>query len=83
MLLSHLEIVLLGDRLLVNSVGTIKVALLDADSRRLATTTVEGDSLEHPVRFAGKEIAGFKGASGIRLQFEVKPGSKLYAFTVK
>ena len=72
-----------GDRLLVNSVGTINVALLDVGNRPLATTTVKGDSLEHPVRFGGKEIAGFKGAGGIRLQFEVKPGSKLYAFTVK
>jgi hypothetical protein len=72
-----------GDRLLANSVGTINVALLDADNHRLATTTVEGDSLEHPVRFGGKEIGDFKGPGGIRLQFEVEPGSKLYAFTVK
>jgi hypothetical protein len=71
-----------GRDLEVNAVGPVTVEVLDAGGRSLGTARLQGDSLRHPVRFAGKSLRDAAGGTG-RLRFTVADGGKLYAFRAK
>jgi hypothetical protein len=72
-----------GSKLLVNSVGAVKVEALATAGNVLATTALSGDSLAQDVRFGDKTIGNFKRDGGVRLRFTVEPGAQLYSFTIR
>lgn len=71
-----------GDRLGVNSTGQLSVEVLDAAGNTLGRAEVSGDSIAHPVGFAGKSLRDIAGALPVRLRFTVPPEGRLFSFTV-
>lgn len=69
-----------GDELCINGVGPIQVAVLDEDGNLLGEASVEGDSLEHRVRFGGRSLRSISPSGGIRLRFTIGPYGRLYSF---
>lgn len=75
---------LAGDELLVNAAGPVAVELLDATADRvLGTTGIEGDSLNHVVRFDGQSAHAVMNGRPLRLRFTVEDGGRLYSFTTR
>lgn len=73
-----------GEHLTINGVGPITVRVLRAGGNPLAAATVtEGDSLAHPVTFGGRSLGDLAGQEPVRLQFQVEPEGRLYAFRVQ
>ncbi|MEO6436939.1 MAG: hypothetical protein ABIP55_14430, partial [Tepidisphaeraceae bacterium] len=66
----------------VNAIGPIDVALYDAKANQIAQTSLDGDSLRHGVRFDGKSLRDLAPDGVVKLKFTVKPGGRLYSFTV-
>jgi hypothetical protein len=71
-----------GENLFVNSVGNIRIDLLDERGQVSATSLVTGDSLVHPVTFNGKSLRQMVPGGTTQLQFSVSAGH-LYSFTIK
>ena len=72
-----------GDELHINSVGQIRVEVLDADATVLGSTLVEGDDIRGEVRFDGESIRQISGGQPVALRFSVGRGSELYSFTIE
>ena len=72
-----------GDNLLVNGIGPIIVEVQATDGEKLGEATIAGDSLHHNVVFGGKGLRQLAPQGEARLSFNVRPGGRLYSFTVK
>jgi hypothetical protein len=68
--------------LLLNAVGPVKVQVLDASGKPLGSTTINGDSVRHLVRFNGQSLRQVAPRGECRLRFGVSPPGQLYSFTV-
>lgn len=72
-----------GDELLVNSKGTVEIALLNSNGKQLGIEKVTGDSIRHNVRFSGRPAGKLTDSNEIRLRFTMEKGSELYSFRVE
>lgn len=72
-----------GSDLHVNSVGSVTVQRISDDDQLLNSATLEGDSIDHVVLFAGKSLRQIAPAGELRLRFTVQPGGHLYSFTIR
>lgn len=72
-----------GDDLFVNGNGPIHVAALDDSEQVLAEAQIDGDSLQHRVRFADKSLRTLRPSGAVQLRFNVSPGGHLYSFTIR
>lgn len=72
-----------GEQLTLNSTGPVEVEVLTPAGESVAKTSVSGDSLKHAVSFDGKGLRDLLPQGAVRLRFSVKPGAKLYSFTVR
>jgi len=72
-----------GSDLLVNAVGPVKVELLNAAGETLGETEIQGDSLEHVVRFDNRSAGALAAGKPVRLRFDVTPPGRLYSFTTR
>jgi hypothetical protein len=71
-----------GQNLYVNGTGPIMVEVLDACGKRLGSSDIIGDSLNHKVKFAGKSLRKLSQRSPAKLRFTVYKGGELYSFRV-
>lgn len=71
-----------GADLTINAVGPVDVALYDANDKQLAQASLEGDSLQHNVRFDDRSLRDLVPDGVAKLKFTVRPGGRLYSFTV-
>ena len=72
-----------GSQLLVNSSGSVDVALFNLKQQRLASATVTGDSLSHRVHFGDKNLRELLQGNACQLEVTVPQGSQLFAFSTK
>jgi hypothetical protein len=74
-----------GNNLYVNSVGHIKIEILDEDSKSLGSTNLNGDSFRHEVTFNGKSLGELVPSGKAHLHFTVSDhgSGSLYSFTIK
>jgi hypothetical protein len=72
-----------GQELFVNGAGPIDVVVLDQNDKVLGEARIEGDSLQHRVRFADKTLRSIHGDGPVQLRFTVGPYGHLYSFTVR
>jgi hypothetical protein len=71
-----------GNRLCVNAVGPVRVAVLNAQSELLAVADVAGDSIRHDVSFSGKPMGQVAARKPVCLRFTIGPNGHLYSFTI-
>lgn len=71
-----------GDELFVNGVGPLRVEVIQSDGKTLADAKVQGDSLSHRVRFAGRSLRELAGEGPTRFRFVVEDGGRVYSFKV-
>lgn len=73
-----------GDELLVNSTGSIAVALIDPEGAELARTQFSRDAVRGRVTWDGRSLREVLGdRRNARLRFIVEPGSALYSFLTR
>jgi hypothetical protein len=72
----------MGQELLLNAVGPVKVRVLDDSGKTLGSAAIKGDSVRHVARFEGKSLREVAPRRRCRFQFEVLPPGQLYSFTV-
>jgi len=72
-----------GDDLLVNAVGPVTVELLDSAGDVVGKAEIQGDSLEHVVKFNGRSAGSLAAGKTPRLRFTVQPPGRLYSFTTR
>jgi len=71
-----------GQKLSVNSRGTVIVEVLEIEGKVLGAARVHGDSLDHHVRFDGASLGKLASGKRVRLRFSVNGDGELYSFTV-
>lgn len=71
-----------GSHLSVNAMGPVDVALYDVKDKLLGETSLEGDSLQPNVWFGGQSLRDLAPDGLAKLKFTIKPGGRLYSFTV-
>jgi hypothetical protein len=69
-----------GQDLFVNSVGNVKVELLDDNDKTVGEASINGDSLQHRVTFSGKSLRESLHKGSGRLKFTVGQGGQLFSF---
>jgi hypothetical protein len=72
-----------GHELHINSIGRIRVDVLDLDGALLGSTLVEGDDIHRQVRFDKGSMSQLASDHSAQLRFSVEKGSELYSFTIE
>ncbi len=71
-----------GRDLLLNAIGPVRVWLLDRGGKAQASASVNGDSIQHRVRFDRKSLRESAPGGQCRLRFEVQSPGRLYSFCI-
>ncbi|HWB53733.1 MAG TPA: hypothetical protein VG722_06055, partial [Tepidisphaeraceae bacterium] len=72
-----------ADDLFINSVGPLRVELLDRKKNILASSVIDGDSLDHRVSFDGKSLRQIIGQQPVQLRFSIADNGHLYSFSCR